>query len=84
MKAIKVNKLMEFINQMRKDGAADGVTLIQIVHFCQGHRGIELCDNAISLLDGTVEVENGLQTSFQCPECGYSDSEPYKHTDKLL
>jgi hypothetical protein len=64
MKALRLDKLAEFIAAAQKAGPASGrqgctndtFIVYQLLRFAEGHRGVELHDLCISLIEGEVEV----------------------------
>jgi hypothetical protein len=61
MKAIRLDKLAEFIKTAKTPARGDKINYEFIVHqlemFANGFRGAELHDMCISLIEGEVEID---------------------------
>lgn len=57
---LNVKHIKSYIATCKQLGYSDEATLAQLAMFCDGHRGVELADTCIVLLDGYDVASRGL------------------------
>lgn len=65
---LDVKAIKSYIATCKQLGYSSEATLAQLAMFCDGHRGVELADTCIVLLDGYDVANRGL--SLTSPPVG--------------